>query len=290
MHDISARSVLRQSVAMMWRQRLAVLGFLVVQAVFYGAFSSLGLDDPERVRDSLNGVGSMAFGSGAFFFSVMGMVIYLLYNHYAVTALRGEPMLLPLRPLFSLARFVWTCIKIGLVTMVLGGIIAVPPSFLALGFPQLRDNPVAIVGVVVYAFAALFWLLFVTLRLQLAVPGSVVGDGITLREALRISRGRSWRMLCSVILLILAAAVAVVVFFLPLVFIPGVPSLLRATALSMLNGLFGLLSSTLLCAWYVRLADGRRQDGEACGGEEAPCKDDSAGENHEEYYAAGADE
>jgi len=283
-NDITAWGSLKQSVALMWERKLAALGFVVVQAVLYGALSSLGLRDPGAVRDSLDFAGTLPMAGGTFVLSVVGMVVYLFYSHYMVTALRGEPVLVPARPLAAFLRLVWTVIKIGVVSTVLGGLIALPPAGLALGFPWLRETPAAIFGVVVYGFAAVFWLLLLSLRMELALPGAAVGDGVTLRRALRISKGRGWRLFLSVFLLMLLAALVIAAVSLPLFLISGMPSLVIATCAALTNGLVGLLGSTLLCVWYVRLSDGPAE------GDEGPRVENLAEKIQEGYYAGGTGE
>jgi len=283
MQDMTAWRSLKQSVALMWNRKAAVLGFMVVQAVLYGAYSSLGLGNPAAVRDNLDFAWTLPMAGVALVFSLMGMVVYLLYSHYMVTALRGEPVLVPARPVATFFRFAWTGIKIGLTGMVLGGLAALPPAGVALGFPALRDTPAAIVAVVLYGVVGVFWLMLVTIRLELAVPGTAAGDATTLREAWRMSRGQGWRLFRAMLLLMILTVAVIVAGTLPLILIWGMDSLAFATGLALVDGLAMLLGATLLCVWYVRLADG------PAGREEGPRVENLAGKIREGYYAGGTE-
>ncbi|MDD3313074.1 hypothetical protein [Pseudodesulfovibrio sp.] len=281
MQNITAWGSLKQSVALMWNRKLAVLGFVVVQAVLYAAYAALGLGDPENVRGSLDAVGIMPVLLGVPFFALVGMVVYLFYSHYMVTALRGGPVLVPVRPVVAFLRFLWACIKLGAAGAVLAGLVFAVPAGLALGVPALRESTAAIIAVVLYGFAAMLWLLLVTLRLELVLPGVAAGDGTTLREAWRISRGSGWRLFRSVLLLLILIVAVVLAVGLPLILTLGAEALIVVTCMALLNALAGLMGTTLLCVWYVRLSDG------PAGEDQMPRVENLAGKIREGYYAGG---
>ena len=254
---ITGWSVVREAVALMWRRRLAVLGFLVVQIIFSMAYGLLGLGDAEVVRSNLDTVNAGVVAVGTLIFVVLGSAIYLLYMHYMLTALRGEPVLVPARPVRRLLRMIWTGFKVCLVFMLLMGLISMPIIGLAVSVPGLKDNAGAVLAVGVGGFVLMFFLFVVFLRLELAVPGVIAGDGTTLRAAWRMTRGRGGRMLASMIWLALLCFVMAFVVALPVFLIAGSaqgPVFVQAAALS--NAIPTLLGAAVFCVWYVRLADG----------------------------------
>ncbi|MEF2230922.1 MAG: hypothetical protein V3571_08335 [Pseudodesulfovibrio sp.] len=289
MQKITGWSVVRQSVALMWRCRIAVLGFLVVQIVLGMAYGVLGLNDPRVVRGNLDAVGMGGIIAGSFLFGVVGAGLYLLYTHYMVTALRGEPVLVPERPVLRLLRMLWTGIKIGLTFMLLMGAASLPIIGLAVSMPGLRDVPAAVFAVGVGGFAVLFSLLILFLRLELAMPGVVAGDGTTLREAWRLSRGRSWRMFASVLWLMLLCIVLAFVVALPCFLIFGStqgPVFVQVVAVS--NAVPSLLGVTLFCVWYVRLADDADADGVGAGPQQAAPRVENLAQKIGGYYGPDA--
>jgi len=297
MQKITGWSVVRQSVALMWRRRLAVLGFLVVQIILGMAYGVLGLNDPQVVRDNLDIVNMAGFVAGSLLFGLVGAALFLFYTHYMITALRGEPVLVPVRPVRRLLRMVWTGIKIGLVLLLFMGAASLPIIALAVSMPGLKDVPAAVFGVGVGGFVLMFFLFTLLLRLDLALPGVVAGDGTTLRQAWRLSRGRGWRLFTSFIWLVL---ISLVVGFV-VGFVVGVPFILLADEpqsesfpmiMAVSNAIPTLLMSTLFCVWYVRLSDGDSGGDVAAGPVEpeqpAPRVEHLAEKVGGEYYAGGS--
>ena len=289
---ITGWSVVREAVALMWRRRLAVLGFLVVQIIFGMAYGLLGLGDAEVVRSNLDTVNAGGVVVGTLLFVVLGATMYLFYMHYMLTALRGEPVLVPARPVWRLLRMIWTGFKVTLVFMLLMGLVSLPILGLAVSVPGLRDNAGAVLAVGVGGFVLMFFLFVVFLRLELAVPGVIAGDGTTLREAWRMTRGRGGRMLASMLWLTLLCFVMAFVVALPIFLIAGSaqgPVFVQAAALS--NAIPTLLGAAVFCVWYVRLADGEPGGNSAEGpvepGRDAPRVEHLAEKIGGEYYGGG---
>ena len=290
---ITGWSVIREAVALMWRRRLAVLGFLVVQIIFSMAYGLLGLGDTEVVRSNLDTVNAGGVIVGTLLFVVLGAAIYLLYMHYMLTSLRGEPVLVPARPVWRLLRMIWTGFKVTLVFMLLMGLISLPIFALAVSVPGLKDNAGAVLAVGIGGFVLMVFLLVVFLRLELAVPGVIAGDGTTLRAAWRMTRGRGWRMLASMIWLGLLCFVMAFVVALPIFLVAGTaqgPVFAQAVAVS--NAIPTLLGAAVFCVWYVRLADGEPGGNRAQGpGEperDAPRVEHLAEKIGGEYYGPDA--
>lgn len=255
---ITAWGMLKEALSLMWRSKPAVLGFLVVETVLVAAYAVLGLDDADVVRRNMDAVSAGPVVIGSLLLGLVAMFTYMFYIHYMVTAWRGAPELVPQGFLGRFLRMVWTAIKIGLVSLLLTLLAAIPFFAVAVAVPGgLKGNVLVLAPAVVAGLAAFAFLVVALIRLDLAIPGVVAGEGTTLREAWRMSRGYGGRIFLSMLLLMLVSFAFGLVVGAPVILVSGLP-LTPASSLPIYvcQALFGLLGSTLLCVWYVRLCAG----------------------------------
>ena len=254
---ITAWGALKEAIALMWQNRLAVLGFLVVETILVASYSLLGLNDAEVVKQNMHAGSAGLFALGFILLGLVAMFTYMFYMHYMITAWRGAAELVPPGFLGRFFRMLWTSIKIGLACMLLMVLVAIPVFAVAIAAPTLKESGVVLILGAVAGLGVFVFILLMMLRLDLALPGVVAGERTTLREAWRMSRGYGGRIFLSMLWLMLLSFAFGAVVAAPVILIFGFsPTPIASLPIYACQSLSGLLGSTLLCVWFLRLRSG----------------------------------
>lgn len=264
---ISAWGCVKDACRLAWARKWTFVGVEAVVVIAMMAITLVpGVTVTGEVED-LNAIGA-SFIVSFLLLMLVSVVAGTVLLHLGVTYLRGRAQLMP----DNLVSATGAVIVRGLILFVCSMVLMLGlalPVFVVASFVPEGVAQVALMGLIAVVGGAFIYT--VILRLGMMIPGAAVGEKLSIREAMELTKGHGLRILGSILILGLGLVILAFVLFLPLALVEqgGEPLVLGAAIVNaVIQLVYGILTITLLAVWYEKLRQ-RPQRG-AVQGNDAP--------------------
>lgn len=268
---ISARSVVKESVALCLFKKWQFLGLAAIGLVA-GAMTLVPTIAPASMQGPASFVGLVVN-------VLISIFIVTTISHLAISTMRGDGRAMPDKLPGTMWRVFLRMLLLWLTLMGACIVLFVPLGMIAYAFMtpsgQVPFAALSLLGPAMIIGGIFIYVLL--LRLSLMIPGAAVGHVMSLPETWLLTRGHTWKIFGSFLLLALPFVLASMLLGAMLVWGGASSALGFSVSMGLLvvsNTVFFLLMQICFSVWYVHLRE-RSAGGEA--GADAVSQPDSAG-------------
>ncbi len=249
--NISPLGVISKSLSLFMEKKLTYIGFAVAPLAVMFAFFGLNM----YVIRHMTFTGTFSFspliyvGFLAAFLFVWAYM--LIFNHYTVTQMRGNPKAIPEAlgsKLFHL--FIFFLKFTGVMIL-----ISIPLGILfAVGMTVMKNNMSALTACIIVGIPVGIWAYVSIIRVLMVLPGIALGEMHKLRDGWKMTKGHGLRIFLSFLIFIVAFII------LEGLTIKFGSSMAAITVLFIAQSILQMLSLIVVGIWYAKLYPAYREN------------------------------